>query len=253
MQVLLNHWSGFIGLFVALLLVLELGRRIGRRRVRLDPTWDNRGVSTLESALLALLGLMLAFTFSGAWSRFDARRDLILRETNAIGTAWLRLDLLPAPARAKLRESVRQYVDLRLAATEAGEAKPNERIVALQQAIWADAAAAALAAGDGRVGQILLPALNDMFDIATARYLAVQTHPPAVIFLMLLTITFLACLLAGYGMAGGRERNWLHILCFAAAMILTIYVTIDLEYPRRGLVRVDGYDQLLVDLRAEMN
>lgn len=252
MQVLINHWTGFIGLFVALLLVLELGRRLGQRRRRIDPSWDSRGVSTLESALLALLGLLLAFTFSGAWMRFDARRDLILRETNAIGTAWLRLDLLPGPAREHLRAAFRQYVDLRIAATEASEAKPNEKIAALQQAIWSEATAAALAAGDGRVGQLLLPALNDMFDIATARYLAVQTHAPAVIFLMLLAITFLASLLAGYGMAGSSQRNWLHTLCFAAAMILAIYVTIDLEYPRRGLVRVEGYDQLLVDLRAGM-
>ncbi len=252
MQVLINHWTGFVGLFVALLLMLELGRRIGRRRVQADPTWDNRGVNTLENTLLALLGLLLAFTFSGAWSRFDARRDLILKETNAIGTAWLRLDLLPATARANLQQAFRRYVELRIVTTEANEAKPGEKIIALQQDIWSAATAASLAASDGRVGQILLPALNDMFDIATARHLAVHTHPPAVIFLMLLTMTFLACLLAGYGMAGGSQRSWLHILCFAGAMILAIYVTIDLEYPRKGLVRVDGYDQLLVDLRAGM-
>jgi hypothetical protein len=105
---------------------------------------------------------------------------------------------------------------------------------------------------DGRLPQTLLPALNEMFDIATARYLAVLTHPPAVVFEMLLILTLLACLLAGYGMAGGQQRNWLHILCFVGAMTFVIYVTIDLEYPRQGLIRVDVYDQLLVDLRAGM-
>lgn len=249
---LIHHWTGFVGLFAALLLILELGRRIGRRRVQADPTWDNRGVNTLENTLLALLGLLLAFTFSGAWSRFDARRDLILKETNAIGTAWLRLELVPEPARSNLRESFRRYADLRIAATAANEAKPAEEIIALQQSIWSKATAVALAAHDGRVGQILLPAVNDMFDVAAARHLAVRTHPPEVIFLMLLIMTFLACLLAGYGMAGGSRRSWLHILCFAGAMIMAIYVTIDLEYPRQGLVRVDTYDQLLADLRAGM-
>lgn len=253
MQVFINHWTGFVGLFVALLTMLELGRRIGRRRVQADPTWDNRGVNTLENTLLALLGLLLAFTFSGAWSRFDARRDLILRETNAIGTAWLRIDLVPGPARTNLQASFRQYVDQRIALTAANEAKPSARIIALQQDIWRQATAASLAASDGRVGQLLLPALNDMFDIATARHLAVLTHPPGIIFLMLLTMTLLAGLLAGYGMAGGSQRSWLHILCFAGAMIMAIYVTIDLEYPRKGLVRIDGYDALLVDLRAGMN
>jgi hypothetical protein len=252
MQVLINHWMGFVGLFAALLVMLEIGRQIGRWRIRANPATDTQGVSPLENTLLALLGLLLAFSFSGSWSRFDARRDLILRESNAIGTAWLRLDLLPAPAREHLRDAFRRYVDLRLEETEASEPKPGERLTALQQAIWSEAVASSLAAGDGRVGQLLLPALNDMFDVASARYVAVQTHPPAVIFLMLLAITFLACLLAGYGMAGRNHRNWLHILCFSAAMVLAIYVTIDLEYPRRGLIRVDGYDQLLVDLRAGM-
>ena len=91
-----------------------------------------------------------------------------------------------------------------------------------------------------------------MFDLASARYLAVQTHPPAVVFLMLFVIMLLAALLAGYGLGGGRRRQWLPIACFAGSLVLAIYVTIDLEYPRRGIVRVDRYDQLLVDLRAGM-
>jgi hypothetical protein len=69
---------------------------------------------------------------------------------------------------------------------------------------------------------------------------------------MLLVIMLLAALLAGYGMAAGRGRHWLHMGCFVGSLVLAIYVTIDLEYPRRGLVRVDRYDQLLVDLRAGM-
>jgi len=252
MQFLIQSWVGFAVLFVALLATLELGRRVGMRRVRLDPNWDNRGVNTLETALLALLGLLLAFTFSGAWSRFDARRELILREANAIGTAWLRIDLLPEPSREPLRVSFRRYLDLRIADTKASAAKPAVEVASAQQAIWTDGVTAARSSADGRVAQTLLPALNEMFDISTARYLAVQTHPPAVVFLMLLVIMLLSCLLAGYGMAGGRGRNWLHILSFIVAMILAIYVTVDLEYPRRGFVRVENYDQLLVDLRAGM-
>lgn len=252
MQFFVEGWGGLAGLLVALLAMLELGRWIGRKRVRTDPKWDNRGVSTLENMLLGLLGLLLAFTFSGAWSRFDARRDLILRESNAIGTAWLRLDLVPEPGRETLRASFRRYVDLRITETQASAAQPSEEVQTLQRKIWSDAVAAGRAAPDGRVAQVLLPALNDMFDIASARYLAVQTHPPAAVFLMLLVIMFLACLLAGYGMAGSQRRNWLHTLCFVGAMILAIYVTIDLEYPRRGLIRVENYDHLLTDLRAGM-
>lgn len=235
-----------------MLAMLELGRWIGKKRVRTDPKWDNRGVNTLENTLLALLGLLLAFTFSGAWSRFDARRELILKEANAIGTAWLRLDLLPGPVRERMHESFRRYADLRIEATKHSEPRPSEEMVAVQQAIWGEAVVAAQAAGDGRVAQTLLPALNEMFDIATARYQAVLTHPPAVVYLMLLANTLLASLLAGYGMSGGEHRNWLHIFCFVGSLLLAIYVTIDLEYPRQGFVRIGNYDQLLFDLRTGM-
>ncbi len=252
MWILLESWKPLAGLFVLMFVMLEAGRYVGRKRLLADPAGDGKGLGPLESTVLALLGLLLAFTFSGAWSRFDARRELILKETNAIGTAWLRLDLLPAPVRGRVQESFRQYVDLRLEATQRSDVKPTAAIVARQQAIWAEAVAAAQAAPDGRVAQTLLPALNDMFDIATARYLAVEAHPPAVVFQMLFVIMMLSALLAGYGLAGSKRRHWLHIACFIASLILSIYVTIDLEYPRRGVIRVDTYDQLMVDLRAGM-
>jgi hypothetical protein len=252
MLVLLNHWTGFIGLLVVLLGTMEAGRQIGLRHVRLDPEWDNRGITTIESTLLALLGLLLAFSFSGAWSRFDNRRDLILREANAIGTAWLRLDLLPGPAREQLRGDFRRYTDLRLADTRESAGRPGAALEAVQAAIWSQAIAAAQGAPDGRIAQTLLPALNEMFDIATARYQVTQAHPPQVVFVMLLVLLLVAALLAGYGMAGSKRRSWLHTGCFLLAMLLALYVTIDLEFPRRGLVRVDSFDQLLVDLRAGM-
>jgi len=252
MSILLESWPMLIGLFIAVLLALELGRLIGRRRMRADPQWDGRGVGALESTVLALLGLLLAFSFSGAWSRYDARRELILRESNAIGTAWLRLDLLTGTSREALRTEFRHYVDLRLEATRRSDTKVGEEVATAQQGIWAKAVGASQVASDARVAQVLLPALNDMFDLASARYLAVQTHPPTVVFLALFVIMLLAALLAGYGMGGGRRRHWLPVACFVGSLVLAIYVTIDLEYPRRGLVRVDRYDQLLVDLRAGM-
>ena len=97
-----------------MLLLMEAGRRIGAWRMAKDPDGARAGVGAVEGAVFALLGLLIAFTFSGAAVRFDARRQLIVEETNAIGTAYLRLDLLPAAAQPALREKFRQYVDSRL-------------------------------------------------------------------------------------------------------------------------------------------
>jgi hypothetical protein len=100
---------------------------------------------------------------------------------------------------------------------------------------------------------LLLPALNQMFDTASTRMLATRMHPPLVIFAMLFGLALVGALLAGYGMASGKRRNWLHMVGFAAAMAGAVFVIIDLEYPRLGLIRVDTFDQALVDLRAGMN
>ena len=135
------------GLFLGMLLFLEIGRRIGVRRMKEDAGAAGEGVGAVDGAVFALLGLLIAFTFSGASSRFDTRRQLIVEETNDIGTAYLRLDLLPADLQPALRESFRRYLDARievyrklpdLAAAKESLAKANE----LQRQIWRQAVAA---------------------------------------------------------------------------------------------------------------
>ena len=97
-----------VSLFVGVLAFLELGRRVGRRRIASGGA-EAGGFGAVESAIFGLMGLLIAFTFSGAASRFDGRRDLVTQEANAIGTAWLRIDLVPVDAQAKLRDLFRLY------------------------------------------------------------------------------------------------------------------------------------------------
>jgi hypothetical protein len=247
-----------MGLFVGILILLEVGRRFGGQRLARDPEGARAGTGAVEGAIFALVGLLIAFTFSGAASRFDARRDLIVQETNAIGTAWLRLDLLPASAQPAIRDSFRQYVDSRLEVyrklpdVEAARAE-WAKATALQGEIWTRAVSAGrLEGAPPPATMLLLPALNEMIDITTTRTMATQMHPPIIIYGMLVGLALASALLAGYGMAGGKSRNWLHILGFAAVMAVAVYVIIDLEFPRLGLIRVDAFDQALVELRASL-
>src|SRR5262245_3324527 len=129
------------GLFAAMLVAQEIGRRIGVRRAAHDPQAGRAGAGVVEGAIFALLGLLIAFTFSGAASRFDERRKLIVEEANAIGTAYLRIDLLPEAFQAGLRERFRDYLDSRLAAYRAlpdVEAAQTElrKSGEIQQALW---------------------------------------------------------------------------------------------------------------------
>lgn len=247
-----------LGLLAGMLLMLEVGRRIGQRQLIKDPEGARDGTGTVEGAVFGLLGLIIAFTFSGAASRFDERRALIVEEINAIGTAYLRLDLLPSRLQPPLRQSFRDYVDARLAAYRkipdviAAEVELT-RATELQREIWQRAIAAAEseeALSDAM--KLLLPALNAMIDITTTRTMATEIHPPAIIFAMLFLLSLASALLAGYGMARGKMRRWLHTGTFAVVMSISVYVIIDMEFPRLGLIRIDAFDQSLVDLRQSM-
>ena len=96
-------------------------------------------------------------------------------------------------------------------------------------------------------------ALNQMFDITTTRAAARKAHPPTIIFVMLFLLALGCALLAGYGMAGGKTRSWIHMLAFGAVIAVTVYVILDIEYPRRGLIRIDSADEVLLELRQRMN
>jgi hypothetical protein len=245
-----------LGLLVGVILLLEVGRRLGRRRQATDEAGARAGLGTVEGAVFALMGLLVAFTFSGAASRFDARRNLIVEEANAIGTAWLRLDLLPTGSQPELREHFRRYLEARLAIyqklpdLQAARAE-LERANSLQRQIWAGAIAATQQSPPVVMGQII-PVLNQMFDIATTRTMAAQLHPPAVIFVMLGLLTLMSALLAGFAMSGSKARSWIHMFGFAAIMSITVYVILDLEFPRLGFIRVDATDQVLIELRESM-
>lgn len=247
-----------VGLFLGMLLLSEVGRRIGMRRIAQDPEGARAGVGTVDGAVFALLGLLVAFTFSGAAARFDTRRQLIVEETNAIGTAYLRLDLLAPSAQPALRDGFRRYLDSRL---EVYRKLPNiadareelERNTKLQREIWDQAVVACRAEGSQPAAtMLLLPALNEMIDVTTTRTMAARMHPPTIIFAMLFGLALTGSLLAGDGMAGGKSRSWVHTVGLALTMAAAVNVVLDIEFPRLGFIRVDAFDQALVELRDSM-
>ncbi len=246
-----------VAMFAGTLVAIELGRSAGRRRAAEAGDKAHVGLGAIEGAVFGLMGLLLAFTFSGAAQRFEARRHLLVQEANAIGTAWLRLDLAPESYRGELRDLFRQYTDARMAAHDGRRASDAERKAAaaasgpLAGQIWSLAVA-----GRGQMSPpeapLLLSALNEMFDMGTARLAERQNHPPLIIFAMLAVLTLACALIAGYGMAGGGPRSWLHIVGFALGMTATVFVTLDIEFPRRGLIQIDDADLVMRDVRRAM-
>lgn len=247
-----------LSLFLGILACLEVGRRIGVRRAATNREATTSSTATVDAAVFGLMGLLLAFTFSGAMQRWDARRDLVVQETNAIGTAWLRIDSLPADAQPALRELFRRYLDARLGVyrslPDVDAARAELALSSdLQGEIWTYSMAKCLDPSAEKARLLLLPALNEMIDITTNRTMAMLTHPPMVIYVLLFALVLASSLVAGFAMSAAPTRSWMHMLCFAAAMSVGLYVILDLEFPRAGLIRINAVDQILVDLRATMD
>ena len=246
-----------IGLFIGMLLSLAVGLYLGRRNMSHETETARIRLTAVEAAIFGLMGLMVAFTFSGAASRYELRRQLTVDEANAIGTAYLRLDLLPSHAQPALREQFRRYLEARIAAYRLIpdlEAAYKQAAVAtsLQKDIWAGAIAA-LGESPPQATIMVVPALNQMFDITTSRYIAAITHIPGIILFMLVLLGTACSLLAGYAMAGiGTRQVMLHTITFALILTSTVYVILDLDYPRFGLIRLDFADKALLDLLAGM-
>jgi hypothetical protein len=244
-------------LFVAMLAFAAIGHWSGRRRLRIDPEAKEVSTGTVDAAVLSLLGLLVAFTFSSAYSRYETRRELIVQEANAIGTAHMRLDLLKPEAQSKLRREFRDYLDSRIElwrklpdrdAAIAEYARSQE----LQGRIWSDSIAATSAPSEHTARMLLVPALNEMIDITTTRFVAVQSHPPLIIFILLGGLAVASAWLAGFAMAKTARLSRTHVVGFAAIASVALCVILDIEYPRFGFVRLDAPHELLVELRERM-
>jgi hypothetical protein len=238
---------------VGLLVCLEIGYRLGVRRAKSVPN-AHEGFGAIEAAVFGIFGLLLSLSFVGAASRLEVRRNLIVEETNAMADAYTHIDLLPESDQPEVRRLFREYVDLRLRISEEPDSALDESQIqssrSLQQAILRHAVSASKT-GDAPGGRLLLSATNQMMDVATKKTLAKQTHLSGVVFALLAVAALLSGLVAGFGMARGR-RNWLSVVVYALIVTITLYVMLDMEYPRSGLIRITTADRVMIDLRESI-
>jgi hypothetical protein len=245
------------GMLAGLFVFVELGRWFGARRHALGLERHEAEGGAVDAAVFALFGLLIAFSFSGALERLDRRRTLIVAEANSIETAYRRLDLLPPASQPALRGLFRQYVEARLTYYQkmtGGEEDKVERddYLALQGPLWKLSIEAARRDGNAAVLSLVGSGLNSMFESEVERIAALQRHPPPAIWAMLFAFGFAAAFLAGYSTAG-RPRNWPRVVVFAASLALALFVILNLEFPRLGLVRLGIADHTLFEVLERMN
>ena len=245
-------WGVFIVILVVVLLSVECGYRLGRYRRSRSEQEKEAPVGTMVGATLGLLAFILAFTFGLAAARFDARRQVLLDEANAIGTTYLRAGILPERGE-QIRTLLRDYVAARLEAVQSGKiAEGIDRSESIQQQLWSHAEAVGGKNPNSIVVGLFVQSLNEVIDLHAKRVQAgVRSRIPGAIWLGLFAVAALSLAAMGYQAGLARTRRSLAVFADAITFSVVIELIADLDRPQQGVLRVSQH--ALLDLQRSMN
>lgn len=212
-------------------------------------------VITLQASAVGLLALILGFAFAMSSNRYEIRKQQIVEESNAIGSAYLLAGLLPVSDEKEVKQLMRQYADIRVNYFIEGPSLENlhkleHEASALQTKMWNQIAEVSKNAPQAVTYLTVLKSFGDMFDARARRNMAMENHVPHIILMLLYAVSCLTLLLTAYAHGLERDRNLMPIIGLALLVALVIIVIIDMDRPRRGFVRLDTSD--IVNLRNEM-
>ena len=229
------------------------GHDLRSKVIKKNPDYSTIELGTINGTLLGLLGLLLAFTFSMASSRFDNRRQVIIEEANNIGTVVLRTDVYPDSVRQLLRVNLKEYVEARIAYYQVG--MDEQKIIdyslktdSLSGKIWLIVANYAKTNNSLTIASQMIPALNAMIDITTTRRAAGEATIPDSIVYFLLILCIGSAFLLGYD--NKNKIDWIVVMGLAIMLSLTVFNIIDLDRPRSGLINMNKPNQKIVELRG---
>jgi len=228
---------------------LAAGYHLGRKASKLDGS-DSQ-IHTLQGAALGLLGLLLAFTFAMSADRFSTRRQLVVDESNAIGTAFLRTKLLPEPFQTQLGALLRGYVNNRLEFYEASNdplklQQAAEKSTQIQDQLWQQTMLINTADPHSIPSGLFTQSLNEVIDLNASRMAALKNRIPDVILILLFMAAIVTLGLMGYGTGLDQHRNFIPPLMMLILIAFTLLVIIDLDSPRTGLIRISQDSMFLL-------
>ncbi len=239
-------------LFVLIVAFNEIGFQIGRFIQNRTDTEIKTLTGAIQASILGLLALLLGFTFSMSMQRYDNRSQALIEEANAIGTVVLRVELLPEGYRSEAHRLLQQYIDLRVAVgqvdlTRRAERQDyNARIAQMQTELWSLAVAAAQADPRPVTSGAFINALNDLIDSQGKRNALLEMHVPEVVLLLLFVVFVASGGILGYssGLSGHRVVAPTLMVSFLIALI--VFIIIDLDRPKRGLIQVNQNSMLML-------
>jgi len=238
-----------LGLFIFMLLAMEIGFRSGHRKQQSVAEAITQANAVLVS-MLGLLALLLAFTFSAALQRYEDRSRTVVDEANAIGTTYLRARLLPGEMPDEVQALLRQYLDVRVQEGRVDSTELELHKSLLHQAklmeaqLWSHAVKAAELDTSVVTSGLFIQSLNELIDTSTTRDAALNRQVPEIVLLLMFATIVLTTGTLGYasGIAGHRVTLAAFVLLILIALV--VYLIIDLDRPRRGVIQVSHESML---------
>ena len=227
------------------------GYKLGLKKTKTD----NKN-SEISSALLGLLALILGFTFAMAGSRYENRRENLIDEANCIGTALLRSDVYPDSLKNEFKKDFRLYLNSRkdyylLDNNEAKLTASLKQSAEVSDRLWNRAAFYAKDKNYFLQSNMMLPALNQMFDSASKSNMVLNSKVPETIVYLLFAFSIVISFFIGYNSGLEKKINIKFITGFCFLICIVIFITLDLDRPRRGLIKLDTEISLMQQLNQK--
>lgn len=246
-EVLYGYGSVVIStiLFIAIVAFNEVGFRVGRFVQSSTGSEVKALTGSIQASILGLLALLLGFTFSMSMQRYDNRSMALIDEANAIGTAVLRVQLLPAHYQQEAYALLSKYVESRiemsqLDLTESTQrSNYNSQIIELQKQLWSLAVSATNDDPRPVTTGAFVKSLNDLIDNQGKRNALLQMHVPEVVLLLLFLVFISSGGILGYSAGLSGNRIIAPIALVSLLITLIVFIIIDLDRPKRGLIQVN--------------
>lgn len=234
----------------AVLLFIEAGFRLGKYRCKVSEAEASTPVGTIVGSTLGLLAFMLAFSFSLAASRFDARRQTVVEEANSIGTTYLRAGLLPQPQANQIRKLLSEYIESRLDVAQTGDVDlALRRADELHLQLWKETEAVGKTHADSIVVGLFIESLNETIDVHAKRVLVgLRSRLPMALWLALFLLTAFSMMGVGYHEAIAKSKRSPVILLFVLAFLTVLTLVIGLDRPIEGFLSVN--QEAMINLKS---
>jgi hypothetical protein len=230
-----------LGLIVGVVATHEIGFLLGSLTRSADESFD-RQVALVRTLTTALVAFLIGFAFSGAASRFIDRLDIIVKEANALGTAYLRADTIAEPQRGELKAALREYTADRVTMLSRDGRDQIEPLLAkvsgLHERMWRSAIKATQ--DNAPLMAVVLPPINEVIDLHSMHLAMARRHLPIPIMALILGTAAIGVGMMGFG--NGRVSRRFPVLdsVYGAVLVVALWMTIDLDYPGMGLIRVSN-------------